>query len=166
MLLLLGDRFVPNNSIITFSDIEDTSSNGLFCITNYTNCCRRKDGSSDGRWHFPDSADVTLQSATRFTYMVRGPSKVVLRRVSGSSNSPAGIYRCEILIDHSLRASFYVGIYATNAGAWSFSFLKQLNIHSDIAFDKQYIVVVYLICITFAYVVIEASAWIFLIATV
>ena len=118
MLLLLGDRFVPNNSIITFSDIEDTSSNGLFCVTNYINCCRKKDGSSDGRWHFPDSTNVTLQSATRFTYMVRGPSKVVLRRVSGSSNSPAGIYRCEIPIDHSLRASFYVGIYATNTGAW------------------------------------------------
>ena len=120
VLLLLGDRFVPNNSIITFSDIEDTSSNGLFCITNYTNCCRRKDGSSDGRWHFPDSAGVTLQSTklTRFTYIVRGPSKVVLRRVSRSSNSPAGIYRCEIPINHGLRASFYVGIYATNAGAW------------------------------------------------
>ena len=117
MLLLLGNRFVPNNSIITFSDIEETSSNGLFCITNYTNCCRRKDGSSDGRWHFPDGADVTLRS-TRDTYMVRAPSKVVLRKVSRSSNSTAGIYRCEIPIDHSLRASFYIGIYATNAGAW------------------------------------------------
>ena len=118
MLLLLGNRLVPNNSIITFSDIEETSSNGLFCITNYTNCCRRKDGSSDGRWHFPDSTNVTLQSAMRFTYMGRGPSKVVLRRVSRSSISHAGIYRCEIPIDLSQRASFYVGIYATNAGAW------------------------------------------------
>ena len=119
VLLLLGDRFVTNNSIITFRDIEDTSSNGLFCITNYTNCCRRKDGSSDGRWHFPDSADVQSTISTRLImYMVRGPGKVVLRRVSRSSNSPAGIYRCEIPIDHSLRASFYVGIYATNAGAW------------------------------------------------
>ena len=116
MLLLLGDRFVPNNSVITFSDIEETSSNGVFCITNYTNCCRRKDGSSDVRWHFPDSTIVTLRS-TRYMYIVHGPSKVVLRRVSRSSNSPAGIYRCEIPIDHSLRASLYVGIYATNAGA-------------------------------------------------
>ena len=132
MLLLLGDRFVPNNSIITFNDIKETSSNGLFCITNYTNCCRSRDGSSDGRWHFPDGADVTLQFATRFTYMVRGPSKVVLRRVSRRGNSPAGIYRCEIPTNISQRASFYVGIYATNAGAWQFSFLKQFNIHSDI----------------------------------
>ena len=53
--------------------------------------------------------------------MVRGPSKVVLRIVSESMNSPAGIYRCEIPIDNITRASFYIGIYAATSAGGNFN---------------------------------------------
>lgn len=126
-LLLVGDRFLPNNSIITFTDIQDSLSAGLFCITNYTNCCRKKDGSKDGQWYSPSGSNV-IQDSMAPIYMVRGPSKVVLHKDSNSENLPAGIYYCEIPLDVGLRVNFYVGLYSTHGGnTFSLTFIILLH---------------------------------------
>lgn len=112
--LLLDGRFVLNNSVITFNDIEDSSSNGLFCITNYTNCCRGRDGFVGGQWYSP-SGSTFLQHSSNL-YMVRGPSKSVLRSGFRNQNPPTGLYQCEIPLNRNLQSSLYVGIYPPNEG--------------------------------------------------
>ena len=117
--LVLGDEIYSNNSIITYSDIAESSHIGLFCITNYTNCCRAEDGSSGGQWYLPDSSHVMSQSSSG-VYMVRSASKLVLRKKSGNVGPPDGIYLCEIPVNYGVQKRFYIGIYPTNTGNHNF----------------------------------------------
>ena len=97
-----------NNSVITISEIGQ-DSDGLFCFTNSTNCCRRSDGSSGTRdWFFPNTTTVGNSGAQPISRS-RGPGSVILLR--DNTLEPSGIYRCQIS-----NSKVYFGIYPQNTG--------------------------------------------------
>ena len=101
----------PNNSIITIKDIGQ-DSDGLFCFTSATNCCRYLDGSSVIHdWHFPNDSRVENKD-TRPISRSRGPRCIILHH--DNIFKPSGIYRCQI---HN--TNVYFGIYLPNIGNFS-----------------------------------------------
>ena len=100
-----------NNSVITINDIGQ-GSDGLFCFTNVTNCCRYIDGSSGiSDWYFPNYSRVENTHA-QMVSRSRGPRSIILH--SDNIFEPNGIYRCQIN-----KSNVYFGIYLPNTGNFS-----------------------------------------------
>ena len=84
-------------------------SDGLFCFTNATNCCRSIDGYSVRRdWYFPNNSRVENKDMRPISRS-RGPKSIILHR--NNTFEPSGIYRCQIN-----DSNVYYGIYLPNTG--------------------------------------------------
>ena len=94
---------------------------GVQCITDLSTCCRGTDGFHRGDWYFPDGTRLPF-AAPNVIFETRVMQGVDLRRNSGT-NSPTGIYRCDIPTlavhdntDTSVRVTVYVGLYTASGG--------------------------------------------------
>ena len=113
-------RGIPyqNNSIVTLEDIGE-GRNALFCITNYTACCRVPytgiNGSALGNWFFPNGTRVPGSSRWWDIHRTRGQMVVRLHRRRGG---PEGIYHCEIPDAMKVIQTIYIGVYSASTGQW------------------------------------------------
>ena len=105
-----------NNSILVINNIE-ALTNGLYCLTDETDCCRGSDGGANGGWFFPNSSAV--EGSGTFSMLdfsrSRGPSAVILNR-RNNAVGPTGLYRCEVSDASGVSQSVYVGLYPINGG--------------------------------------------------
>ena len=116
MWFSLRDTTYQNNSNVTLEDIGEDDT-ALFCITNFTACCKPpytgENGSAIGNWVFPNGTRVPSSGTNGDIYRTRGQMVVYLnRRRSGV----AGIYRCEIPDSINVTQTLYIGVYTTSSG--------------------------------------------------
>ena len=117
--LLAGVPY-PNNSVVALSAIGQTapgSVGALYCLTNYTSCCRGRDGGSAGEWFLPGQTDPVVGGITGpdadsadFT-RTRAPSAVLLNR-RNSATGPRGVYTCRIPDSSGQLRTLYIGVDA------------------------------------------------------
>ena len=108
----LNGTTYQNNSIVTLKDIGKEDGDALFCMTNFTACCKRQDGSVIGDWFFPNGTRVPSQASKDF-YRTREKMMVLLHRIRGGVD---GIYRCEIPDSMNVTQSMYIGVYTASTG--------------------------------------------------
>ena len=117
--LQLNGRFYPNNSLFAFEEIGGSLSTGLVCITNYRNCCRRRETSQNtglGVWFFPNGTDTTFNSNHKLYSDRHSSSVALIYNMPGEQNAPAGIYHCVIPTDMGRSATVYIGLYPSAQG--------------------------------------------------
>ena len=89
----------PNNSVILITEIEqtnDTSNNGLQCITDRRPCCASV-GARAGDWFFPNESVVPVQYFTTTFYRNRSDDGTVnLNRLSSDVMMPTGRFCCVV----------------------------------------------------------------------
>ena len=106
---------------MTLGDIGD-GDDALFCVTNFTACCRPPYTSPAlGNWFFPNRTRVPAIGSQWDIYRNRGHSVVRMYRRRGGAE---GIYRCEIPDSMNVTQSIYIGVYNTSIGEWIFFFYK------------------------------------------
>ena len=100
----------PNNSVVSLTDIGE-GYNALYCLTNLTTCCRRRDNGTvaTGIWVLSDGS-IPLGSSTDF-YRRRGPSAVLLNRRTGAVG-PTGLYTCQVPDGSGMERTLYIGVGA------------------------------------------------------
>ena len=117
---------LPNHSYVDLTLVGDDSygdpGNTVRCHTDLDSCCTSVQGPHvhRGDWYFPNGTRLPFSGYYGYNiYEARGPQRVDLRR-RYNSNSPSGIYRCDISTntihhdyDLSMRDTVYVGLYAT-----------------------------------------------------
>ena len=102
-----------NNSIVILEDIGE-GDEVLFCITNYTACCR-SGGTVFANWFFPNGTRVPSLGIQWDFYRNRGEMEVCLHRRRGGVE---GIYRCEIPDTMNVTQTIYIGVYSASTGEW------------------------------------------------
>ena len=86
----------------------------LFCVTNFTACCRLSyNGSASGNWFFPNDSKVVSIGVQMDFYRSRGNMTVRLNRRGGGEE---GIYRCEIPDSMNVTQTIYIGVYTASSG--------------------------------------------------
>ena len=89
----------------------------LFCITNYTACCRPPYTgdmeSALGNWYFPNGSRVPSDDEKWDFYRSRRQMVVHLNRRRGGVE---GIYRCEIPSAINVTRTIYIGVYSATTG--------------------------------------------------
>ena len=98
---------------------------GVQCIADLGTRCRGADGAHRGDWYFPDGTRLPFAGSDVDIFEVCGTQRVYLRRNSGT-NSPTGIYHCDIptiavhgATNISVRNTVYVGLYTASGGICS-----------------------------------------------
>ena len=92
------------------SDIGE-GSNGLFCLTDRTQCCTTEAGDARGSWRFPNGSSVARDNADLSFYAIRGYSSIRLNRRSDAL-APTEIFICR-LPDEATGSDMimYIGVY-------------------------------------------------------
>ena len=115
---------LANNSYVDISQVGRRyfDGEGVQCITDLTTCCSGVDGFHRGDWYFPNGTRLPFNAPNVDIFEARETQRVDLRRNSGT-NSPTGIYRCDITtLDvhddtaNSPRDTVYVGLYTASGG--------------------------------------------------
>ena len=98
----------PNNSVVSLTDIGE-GYNALYCLTNLTTCCRRRDNGTvaTGIWVLSDGS-IPLGSSTDL-YRRRGPSAVLLNRRTGAVG-PTGLFTCQVPDGSGTNRTLYIGV--------------------------------------------------------
>ena len=113
MWFSLNGTTYQNNSLVTLEDIGEV--NALFCIPNFTACCRApytgENGTSLGNWYFPNGTRVPGSGKHWNFYRTRDQMVVIMHRRRGGV---AGIYRCEIPVSTNVNQTIYIGVYTAN----------------------------------------------------
>ena len=112
----LKGELYSNNSIVNITDIG-SGTDALYCFTNRSDCCRRKDGGTNGEWFFPNSSAVEKGGLTSSLDFSRNRllSAVLLNR-RNNAVGPTGLYLCEVLDAWNVNQLIYVGLYPINGG--------------------------------------------------
>ena len=99
---------------MTLEDIGERGD-GLFCMTDVTDCCRSVDTGESviGNWFFPNETRVPGSGRTWDFYRTRGQSVVRMDRTRGGAE---GLYRCEIPNTLNIIQSIYIGVYNEGNG--------------------------------------------------
>ena len=116
----LRNTTYQNNSIVTLEDIGENDT-ALFCMTQFTTCCRSRNGSVLGQWFFPNGTKVpsiyvnqTSRPKLKWDfYRTREKMMVLLHRRGGGV---AGIYHCKIPDSMNVTQNIYIGVYNTSCG--------------------------------------------------
>ena len=110
--LILNGMSLPNNSIVTTTDIG-TGAAALVCTTTYTPCC--SSANPETLWYFPNGSPVPNNPALSY-HRKRGrdPGRVIL--VRNFESTTTGIFHCDIPDTSGFIQSLYVGIYDNSAG--------------------------------------------------
>ena len=75
----------------------DPGDHSVQCHTDLDTCCYSAQGSHHGDWYFPDGTRLPFPGQGDITEARRN-QRVGIRR-NNSTNSPSGIYRCDIPTD-------------------------------------------------------------------
>ena len=108
----LNGTTYQNNSLVTPEDIG-VEGDALLCMTNFTACCRDKDGSVFGNWFLPNGTRVPSMVTSQNFYRTRQWMMVLLHRRGGGEE---GIYRCEIPDSMNVTQTIYIGVYTRGSG--------------------------------------------------
>ena len=115
---------LANHSYVDISQVgrPEDGGEGVQRITDLSTCCGSTDGPHRGDWYFPDGTRLPFAAVNVDTFEFRGTQRVDVRRNNGT-NSPTGIYRCDIPTndvhddtDISVRDAVYVGLYTASGG--------------------------------------------------
>ena len=109
---------LPNNSYMDLSLVGDPNSGeGVQCHTDLTTCCSSDQGMDRGDWYAPNGDKLAFHRSgfLNSTIERRKSQKVTLYHRSRvlPSDHQSGIYRCDIAVNGSGRATVYIGIYET-----------------------------------------------------
>ena len=112
---LLNHSYV-NLSLVGRPDqpINNIPGHDIVCHTDLATCCSGSEGSHRGDWYFPNGTRLPLPGGGHI-FEAHSAQRVGLRR-DYNTNSPSGMYRCDIPSndsDISVRETVYVGVYAT-----------------------------------------------------
>ena len=114
------DQTLANHSYVDFSLVRD-GFGAVQCHTDLTTCCSNTEGTYRGDWYFPNGTRLPFYGGGDI-FEVRVAQRLELRRRNRATLS-VGIYRCDIPTnavhdddDISIRATVYVGLYATSGG--------------------------------------------------
>ena len=90
----------PNNSVILITEIgetNDTSNNGLQCITDRRPCCATVPN-RHGEWFFSDNGVVPNEASATTFFRNRGDDRTVnLNRLNSDVMMPTGRFCCMVL---------------------------------------------------------------------
>ena len=113
---------LTNHSYVDLSLVGYYTSRSVQCHTDLRTCCSGAQGSHRGDWYFPNGTRLPFSDSGDI-YENRDDQRVDLHH-RNSVTSPVGIYRCDIATvavhddDTSIRATVYVGLYATSGGRY------------------------------------------------
>ena len=117
--LSFGDNVIPNHSYVDLGMVGTSHSNSVQCHTDLST-------DHNGQWYFPDGDPVQNKSEDGDIYQFKpnmDSTRVDLRR-RNNTNSPTGIYHCEIVVSGNAdRATLYVGLYI-NEGKYLVNVIK------------------------------------------
>ena len=104
---------LPNNSYVDISQIgvAGDGSDSVQCISVLQNCCNVSSRTFLADWYFPNGSRLQFGAGIHES---RGTHRVDLRRCSGTTNSPTGIYCCRVpfnVSSPSARKILCVGVY-------------------------------------------------------
>ena len=99
------------------TDIDEGDTAALLCLTDQEMCCRSSDGNGFlGEWYFPNGIVVLDgMESNNSIFRNRGASRVRLNR-RYNTQSPTGVYRCEVPDRDGTNQSIYVGVYQQSSG--------------------------------------------------
>ena len=112
---------LANNSYVNISQVGNSGSDSVQCVTDLSSCCSGTQGNHRGDWYFPDGTRLPFLSHDVGFYEFRDAQRVDICR-RNNANSPTGIYRCDIPTnavhddDTSVRDTVYVGLYTDSGG--------------------------------------------------
>ena len=112
--IFLDDKLYKNNSLVNISDIGNTNSEALLCLTNSIRCCPINGAHEE--WYTPSGAPVGNSEVNADFHRSSGPSVVYLLRLNDAT-SPTGVFRCAIPDASGTSQSIYVGVYPLGEGA-------------------------------------------------
>lgn len=103
---------VPNHGFLLRGEIEE-GRDGLFCVTNKSDCCHIGPNRA-GEWYHPNGSVVLPYLFNNNMYRNRNTSIARLnQRRDGGVN---GMYRCDIPDVNGIIVSLYVGLYTETTG--------------------------------------------------
>ena len=127
----LANNSYVNLTLVGRPDVG-VGGEGVQCITDLATCCTNTGGPHLGDWYFPDGDRLQFAGDGGDTFEFRTDKRVDLRR-NTNTNSPTGIYRCDIPTnavheddDTSVRDTVYLGLFTASGGM---KFLRFINIH-------------------------------------
>ena len=114
---LLAGQLYPNNSIVTLTNIGDSSSGpALYCLTPSTECCSSSETPNEAtvtrEWYLPDGRQLSSAG----TVFSRGQVSSAVSLYRNGGTSPTGVFRCEVPDASGTSQSLYVGIYPLTDG--------------------------------------------------
>ena len=137
----LANHSYVDLSLVGRPDVGD-GGEGVQCITDLTTCCTSGDGGHHGDWYFPNGTRLPYAAPGIHAFQTPVSQGVDLRRNSGT-NSPTGIYRCDIPTNdvhddtsNSPRDTVYVGLYPASGGTR----MRTSQQYTMLASTKEFIV--------------------------
>ena len=103
---------------MTLEDIGEGNDTALLCMTNFTACCRAPytgNGSSLGKWYFPNGNEVLSRGERGDFYRTRDQMVIRMHRRRGGEE---GIYCCDIPDSTNVTQTIYIEVYTANTGEW------------------------------------------------
>ena len=115
----LQSRTYANNSIVNITDIAETASLALYCITTYPLCCTS--ANPETQWYFPNGSAVpdSFESGIHVGNLPYSRSRSTSGTVRLNRNrqgTTTGIFHCNIPDVNNIPQSLYVGIYTSTTG--------------------------------------------------
>ena len=117
------DQTLANHSYVDLSLVGyySSGSDSVQCITDLDTCCSYGQGFVHrGDWYFPWGDRLPFSGSIAES---RGAQRVDLRHRNSVTDSPSGIFRCDIStnavhddIDRYVRDTVYVGLYTGSGG--------------------------------------------------
>ena len=95
-------------------ELDETIKTDLFCVTNFTECCKSNESPNNGAWSLPDKSMVASDSSLN-TYF-SGRKNTLILQIRNISQILQGIYTCEIPISESSSVVIYAGLYLPGQG--------------------------------------------------
>jgi len=108
-----------NHSILDITDIAETASLALYCITTYFPCCTS--ANPETQWYFPNGSAVpdSFESnihVGNLPYSRSRSSSGTVRLNRNPQGNTTGIFHCDIPDANNVTQSLYIGIYTSTTG--------------------------------------------------
>ena len=102
---ILNGECYSNNS---YMELDSAIKTDIFCVTNYTECCKKK---KNAGWSLPNKSKVASDSSLNTYFSGRKNSLILHIRIVSQ-----GIYKCQIPITASSSVAIYAGLYLPGQG--------------------------------------------------
>lgn len=110
VMLIHEGQPVPNNSLISLGELNDSSNSPLVCITNQPSCC---DTNRSGNWISP-SGEFLSNVSDALSLFQRWEDNQTIELHSRSVEMPIeeGLYHCEVPDKDGVVKRLYIGVYS------------------------------------------------------